>query len=54
MNYYMLAPAYHPASGRIEKIFLLNVYLCLRERQGMSRKGTERMGDTESEAGSGL
>ena len=31
-----------------------NVYLLLRERQNMSTGGTEREGDTESEAGSRL
>ena len=34
----------------------LNVYLVLRERENQSMSGgwTEREGDTESEAGSGL
>ena len=34
--------------------FFFNVYLFLRERQSMSRRGAEREGETESEAGSGL
>ena len=33
---------------------LCNVYLFLRERESVSRGGTEREGDTESEAGSRL
>ena len=38
------------------KCFFLNfyVYLFLRERQSTSRRGSEREGDTESEAGSRL
>ena len=34
--------------------FFSKVYLFLRERQSASRGGTEREGDTESEAGSRL
>ena len=33
--------------------FFFNLYLFLRERQSVSRGGTEREGDTESKAGSG-
>ena len=35
-------------------IFFLNIYFWDRERQSMSRGGSEREGDTESEAGSRL
>ena len=40
----------------MEKTILFNVCLFLRERESehVSRGGTEREGDTESEAGSGL
>ena len=32
-------------------LFSFNVYLLLREREGVSRGGAEREGDIESEAG---
>ena len=38
---------------RISLLIFFSVYIFLRERQSVSRKGTEREGDTESEAGSG-
>ena len=38
----------------IKKNFFLDLHLSLRERQNMSWGGTERKGDTESDAGSRL
>ena len=58
----MLNHLSHPGAPERKFIYLLfvylltyfNVYLFLRERQGTSRGGAEREGDTESEAGFGL
>ena len=35
-------------------IYVLNVYLFLRDRDSVNRGGAEKEGDTESEAGSRL
>ena len=50
----MLPSTSHSGGGFFKCFFLFNVFFSERERQSMNRGGTERGGDTESEAAPGF